>query len=397
MTPDDEEHLQNWRRFAEQLARTLVATIPGFTDQGYGETAARFLDRRPPPVDEDRPEGTWLRVGLGYAYIGPRGKRHFYTRTRPADVPDSEILTIKLAPPGRLLGAVRAAAADARHLLLSEPVRPVGNSPDPLFTCPPALRQQVGQFGRRLEGCIAATMPSYNASVLRQHQATAIEALGKTSPLQVLKDSLAEIADRRAGYAADGWLCAIGFTRCMLAELLPQGTPDADRLMRLSMDGSDSSFEPERMLHSLVLRYANAGLAGLVLQATETALDQSRAAKDEALAAAGAERHAEALYRAATFGFTAWLLADLMLNHVPRATWPDGFAEEKVTGLRNRAEELVVRTCAALQVGCINADGAALGDHRAEIQARGPGWATELIEGFYYYPQAAKGTLLGAA
>jgi len=64
--------------------------------------------------------------------------------------------------------------------------------------------------------------------------------------------------------------------------------------------------------------------------------------------------HLQGLSQAAQVGFTAWLLADLMRRAIPESYWPERMTAAKLSGYIASAEETVVRSSIALEVGCIN-------------------------------------------
>src|SRR5450755_3732724 len=114
--------LYKWIVQGEQLARCVVATIPSYTDGGYSEMAAAFVDGKLSQVDESKPEGTWIRCNPGYAFIGPPGGAHFFTTVRPDGVPDAEMVTEQAEPPGRLLAEVQEALNTAERLVSGQEV-----------------------------------------------------------------------------------------------------------------------------------------------------------------------------------------------------------------------------------------------------------------------------------
>ena len=133
-----------------------------------------------------------------------------------------------------------------------------------------------------------------------------------------------------------------------------------------------------------------------VMTAVEKALDLAKTHRRRALDAAAVRDHLELLSQAVAFAFAAWATTELMLARVPAEQWPSGMTREKLSGYSAVAEEGVVRGQIALGVGCINTTTrAALDRHIAGVKARGPAWADELIDEYWYYPRSARGLLLG--
>lgn len=387
--------VSTWRVAPEQLARCLVATIPSYMDEGYGEIAARFLDGRAPPVDQSRPAGTWMKVGLGYAFIGPAGGQHFYTRTRP-DVPDTDIVAPASEPPGRLFAAAKQAHAQASAFADGAPISGTKGGQPIQFTCPAGERGIPAEIATTLAGALAAAQPGYNSMILGQHAGLMLSGLaeGRTAGT-VIQASHAAVDDLRTRYAADGWLYAITFTRAMLASFIQADQPGQTKLLLKSMDGLSCGNDPERMLHQVVLDYAQAGHANLVLRVIDTVKDHARTCKDAALAATTVEGHLGRLYQAAQYGFTGWVLTDLLRQAIPEQLWPPSMTRGKLSGYNSTAEEVVVRASVALEVGCINtATRAALDVHLAEVREKGAAWADELITEYWYYPTGMRDILL---
>jgi hypothetical protein len=104
------------------------------------------------------------------------------------------------------------------------------------------------------------------------------------------------------------------------------------------------------------------------------------------------------LAQAAAFGFTAWALSDIVRLHVPKERWPATLTEQKLAGYNSTAEETVVRGSIKLEIGCINTcSRSALDRHIVAVRERGPAWADELIEDYWYYPRFMRPVLLGEA
>jgi len=391
--------IYKWVVHAEQLARCLVATIPSHTDGGYSEMAAIFIDGKPPQVDESKPEGTWVNCKPGYAFIGPPGGAHFFTTVPPEGVPDEAMVTEQLEPPGRLFAAVQEALNTAERLFAGQEVEATLTGQRIAFTCPAEHLADVKQVGEQLASALSAAQPNYNHDALRQQAGLQFEGLSSgRSALQTARALGAAAMDMRARQMLDAWLFTVVFVRARLAESLPADAPGASRLIDMSFDGSVAAYDPERMLMSIVEDYVKAGHLALVIQILDQALELGRTNRQQALAAADVRWHFTYLAQAAAFGFTAWALSDLMRCRVPKERWPATLNEQKLAGYNSTAEETVVRASIALEIGCINTGNrGALDRHIAGVRERGPAWADELIEDYWYYPRFLRPVLLGEA
>jgi hypothetical protein len=388
-----------WIVQAEQFARCLVATNPYCMDEMYSQMAAIFIDGKPPQLNESKPEGTWVSFNPGYAFIGPPGGAHFFTVVRPEGVPDAAMMENQLEPPGRLFVAVQEALRTTERLASGQEVEVILSGQRIAFKSPAEHLEDVKQVGIQLASALSAAQLNYNHDVLREQAGLPIEGLSSgKSPLEIARWLGAAAMEARARMTLDARVFTLMFVRARLAECLPVDAPRAFQLILKSFEGAGVEYNPEWMLTEIVLAYVEAGFLTLVIQVLDQALELARTNRQQALAGADLRWYFTYLAQAAVFGFSAWALSDIVRLHVPKERWPAKLTEQKLAGYNSTAEETMVRGSIALVIGCINTfNRGALDRHIAAIQERGPAWAHELIEDYWYYPRFMRPVLLGEA